>query len=169
MDWVGIKSKGLEVFQKNKYLLAVILAGILLMALPEQKTEAPEPEKTAQTAKSRQPTLEESLAWILGKIEGAGKVEVLLTQAEGSETLYQTDEDRSAGETTTESRRKTVLVTNSAREETGLIRQINPPAYQGAVIVCQGGDNARVRLAIVEAVAGVTGLTTDRITVLKMN
>jgi len=40
--------------------------------------------------------------------------------------------------------------------------------YRGAVVVCQGGDNASVRLAVVEAVSNATGLTSDRITVLKM-
>lgn len=165
MDWVGVKSKGLEGLKKYKYILVVILAGIFLMALPEKKPQTPQ---STQTAVVLEPSLQQSLSTLLSKIEGAGKVEVLLTQAEGSETLYQTDEDRSSGETTMERRQTTILVTNSAREETGLIRQINPPAYQGAVVLCQGGDNARVKLAIVEAVANATGLTTDKITVLKM-
>lgn len=165
MDWIDIKSRGVESLKKYKYILVVVLAGIFLMAFPEKKTEEPD---IPQTAAVSEPSLQESLSKLLSKIEGAGKVEVLLTQAEGSQTLYQTDEDRSAGETTTERRGKTVLVTNGAREETGLIRQINPPIYQGAVILCQGGDNAGIRLAIVEAVANATGLSTDKITVLKM-
>ena len=165
MDWVSIKSKGLESLKKYRYILVVILAGVFLMALPEKKTEQPQ---TSQPAAVSEPGLQESLSKLLSKSEGAGKVEVLLTQAEGSKTLYQTDEDRSAGETTTDRRQKTVLVTNSAREETGLVRQVNPPTYQGAVVLCQGGDNARIKLAIVEAVANATGLSTDKITVLKM-
>ena len=165
MDWVNVKSRGLEGLKKYKYILVVILAGIFLLALPEKNTQIPQ---TIQTETVTEPSLQESLSKLLSKIEGAGRVEVLLTQAEGSKTLYQTDEDRSAGETTMERRQKTVLVTNSAREETGLIRQINPPTYQGAVVLCQGGDNAGVKLAIVEAVANATGLTTDKITVLKM-
>ena len=38
----------------------------------------------------------------------------------------------------------------------------------GAIVVCQGGDNATVRLAIIEAVSNVTGLGADKISVLKM-
>lgn len=165
MDWVSFKSGGVERLKKYRYILAVILAGILLMALPGKREE---PAPSVRTEVAAEPTLQESLSRILSRVEGAGKVEVLLTQAEGSKTLYQTDEDRSSGETTTERRQKTVLVTNSAREEGGLIRQINPPTYQGAVVLCQGGDNAKVKLAIVEAVANATGLSTDKITVLKM-
>lgn len=165
MDWISIKSRGLESFKKYKYILVVILAGIFLMALPEKKEETP---KLSQTPEETQQSLQDSLSEILSRMEGAGRVQVLLTEAAGSKTLYQTDEDRSTGETTTDRRKKTVLVTNSAREETGLIRQINPPTYQGAVVLCQGGEDPKIRLAIVNAVANATGLSTDKITVLKM-
>ena len=84
----------------------------------------------------------------------------MLTMAQGQETCYQTDqrgEDHS-----------TVTVTDSDRKEQGLIRQVNPPVYLGAIVVCQGGDDPTVRLAIVESVAKVTGLGADRISVMKM-
>jgi len=38
----------------------------------------------------------------------------------------------------------------------------------GAVIVCQGADDPQVRLSIVDAVSKVTGLGSDKISVLKM-
>ena len=41
------------------------------------------------------------------------------------------------------------------------------PTYRGALIVCEGGDRAEVRLAVTEAVAALTGLSADRITVAK--
>jgi stage III sporulation protein AG len=41
------------------------------------------------------------------------------------------------------------------------------PAYQGAVIVCQGADNSAVRLAVSEAVSALTGLSSDKISILK--
>ena len=100
-------------------------------------------------------------------ISGAGKVSVLLTQSAGEETVYQIDEEVS-GSGSDNSRRQTVLVSGTGREETGLIRQVRAPTYLGAVVVCQGADNASVRLAVVEAVKSATGLTADRISVLKM-
>ena len=109
-------------------------------------------------------SISESLEQILGQIEGVGKVKVMLTQSAGEITIYQEDTDHSADTV----REDTVLVTGESRQEMGLVRQVIPPKYQGAVVVCQGGDRAAVRLAIVDAVAAVTGLTSDRITVLKM-
>ena len=38
----------------------------------------------------------------------------------------------------------------------------------GAVVVCSGADDARVRLTVTNAVAGYTGLGSDKITVMKM-
>ena len=60
------------------------------------------------------------------------------------------------------------MVTNEERAQNGLVKQVIPPVFQGAVVVCQGGDQPTIRLAIVEAVADATGLTADKITVLKM-
>ena len=61
-----------------------------------------------------------------------------------------------------------VLPNIAIGNETGLIKQVNPPKYLGALIVCQGADDPSVRLAVSQAVASVTGISTDRISVLKM-
>ena len=102
------------------------------------------------------------------KISGAGQVSVLLTQAAGEETIYQTDENSSIQENGNSIQRQTVLVSGTGREEIGLVKKVKAPTYLGAVVVCQGADNASVRLAIVEAVRSATGLSSDRISVLKM-
>lgn len=163
MDWITLKSSSMEYIKKYRYVLLVLLAGIFLMALPEGEEPQSQPQ-IQEAEQEHQPELQDSLADILSLIQGAGKVKVLLTQAAGEQTLYQMDEDVSSGDL----RQETVLVTNSAREETGLIKQVNPPIYQGAIVLCQGADSANVRLSIVEAVMSVTGLTSDHITVLKM-
>ena len=92
----------------------------------------------------------------------------MLTEALGEEIIYQTNDDISNGDTSSSSRGDTVTITDSERNENGLVRQQNPPKYMGAIVVCQGGDNATVRLAIIEAVSNVTGLGADKISVLKM-
>ena len=50
-----------------------------------------------------------------------------------------------------------------------LVREVIEPALlRGAIVVCQGAENPKVALSVVQAVAAVTGLSTNRITVLKM-
>ena len=165
MDWISLKRSGREYLQKYRYVLLVLLAGILLMCLPTGGTE-PDTQQPQAAPQPSQPELQDALAELLSQIAGAGEVRVLLTQAAGEQTLYQTDEDISNQETSSQIRRETVLV--SGDTQTGLIRQILPPSYRGAIVLCQGADNAQIRLSIVQAVANATGLTSDKITVLKM-
>ena len=151
----------IEKLKQYRYGILILLLGIGLMLLPSGGRDMQgDPEIRQEAAMS----ISESLEQILGQIEGVGKVKVMLTQSAGEITIYQEDTDHSADTV----REDTVLVTGESRQEMGLVRQVIPPKYQGAVVVCQGGDRAAVRLAIVDAVAAVTGLTSDRITVLKM-
>ena len=81
--------------------------------------------------------------------------------------MYQTDDTPTTGDSGI--RTQTVTVEDAGRNETGLLKQRISPVYLGAIVVCQGGDNAAIRLRIAEAVANVTGISVSRITVLKMN
>lgn len=162
MDWLGQKQKIGELFKKYRGVALVILLGIFLLLLPETTTD--KESEIQEPAVLMQLTLQEELSQLLSGVSGAGKVEVLLTQAEGEKTVYQEEERVTANETS----RDTVLVTGSDRGQSGLICQVNPPVYLGAVVLCQGADSPQVKLAMVEAVKAATGLTADRITVLKM-
>lgn len=169
MDWVEIREKAMELFKKYRYVLLVLLAGLFLMLLPEGASLEETHEQTVPQAPQEAPSdLQTSLGNILSLIEGAGKVQVLLTESSGQRTLYQTDEDVSAGESSSDVRRETVIITDSGRGESGLVQQVDPPVYQGAIVLCQGADSASVRLAIVEAVSNATGLSSNKISVLKM-
>lgn len=145
--------------KKYPYIFLVALVGVFLMLVP-QKQEEPQMQAVSYSEMPAAPDLETELAEILGKISGVGKAEVLLTEASGADTIYQTDSTQSHWDTVT------ILGTN--REEQGLVKQVLPPVYRGAIVVCRGGDNAGVRLKVVEAVKSVTGLSSDCITVLKM-
>lgn len=169
MDWVRIRDRAWEFLKKYRYVALVLLAGLILMLLPEGGEDRKEEQSQTVELQETQPTcLQDSLEDILSQIEGAGKVRVLLTEAAGERTVYQTDEDISTNAETSSVRRETVILSGSDRAENGLVQQVNPPTYLGAIVVCQGADRAAIRLAVVEAVANATGLTSDKITVLKM-
>ena len=151
--------------KQYKYALLIVLAGLFLLLIPESE------KKQAEHISQEQDNIlsvEQQLARILSNVKDAGKVLVFLSQAAGEEILYQTDEEHRISGDTNESQITTVTISGADRGEGGLIRQVNPPTYLGAVIVCQGADNAVVRLAIVDAVSRATGLGADKISVLKM-
>jgi len=155
----------LQLLKKYRYAAIVLLAGILLMCFPQEEKKV----SSGETAViSQEENLQEALGRILSKVEGAGKVEVLLTEKRGEEILFQTDEQRSQSDNSLNQERQTILVENSDRQKTGLVRQVNPPVFQGAVVISQGADSATVRLALVEAVMGATGLPSNSIKILKM-
>ena len=162
MDSVNLKEKLNDFLQRYKYVGIVVLAGLILMSLPQKNTLDPVPNSQSQEDNSSD--LASELEDILSVIEGVGKVKVMLTISEGEQVEYVRDEDRNDAMDTFSLRRETVIISGSDRAETGLIQQVIPPVYLGAIIVCEGGDDPSVRLNVVNA----TGLGSDRITVLKM-
>lgn len=166
MEWDSVKRKVNALFKKYKYAFLILLVGLVLMAIPSGRKE--KEEVYTETKVETVPSVEERIESILSKIDGAGDVEVLLSQAKGERILYQTDMDESVSENGTTNRVSTVLVTDTQRNENGLIVQVEPPVYLGAIVVSKGADNPSVKLAIVEAVSKITGLGANQITVLKM-
>lgn len=165
MDWLNLIKNGQNVLHKYRYAILVLAAGLLLMLLPEKMS--PQTENAEIPERKEQVGTAEELTEILGQIKGVGKVRVMLTVASGEMTVYQTDEDTQLGESGT-IRHDTVIVSDSDRNESGLIQQVIPAQFRGALVVCEGGDHPSVCLAVVEAVSKLTGLSSDRISVLKM-
>lgn len=166
MDGVTWKDKLKSIWGKYKYAIVVLAVGLVLMLWPGSGQKEVTQETSADTVPAAD--MQRDLEQILSQIQGVGRVKLLLTQQQGPETIYQQDEDISNSTDSQSTRRDTIVITDQSRKESGLVRQVNPPVYLGAVVVCQGGDQPQVRLAVVEAVCAATGLTADKVTVLKM-
>jgi len=168
MDELNGIQKLITFVKKYRYVILVCILGVFLMLLPEHTHSKAETTELPPEQIDISSDLAQQLAKILGKIRGAGKVEVMLTVSAGAHTIYQTDPKGSFSADAGSDQQETVLITSSDKNQTGLIKQILPETYLGAIVVCQGADDPVVRLAIVEAVSDVTGLSTDKISVLKM-
>ncbi len=153
-----LKEKVTSWISKYRYVALVLVIGVGLMLIPKGKTE--ESVQIPQSVQAAQQDITQELQNILSNIHGAGKVQVMLTQRAGQSTVYQTDDDENSSDT--------VIITGGDRGQQGLVQRVDPPRYQGAIVLCSGADNAAVRLGIIEAVSRVTGLGTDRICVLKI-
>ena len=107
---------------------------------------------------------------ILGAMGGVGQVKVMLTvDSDGERQLAQDTELTYSGSAESPedySRRSETVLTDGEGDGKVVTRTLYP-TYRGALVVCQGGDRADVRLAVTEAVASLTGLSADRITVAK--
>ena len=163
MDIKQLGDKGLSLIKKYRFVVLILVVGIVLMLIPSNSGS----HSDSLVSNEKQPAFcdpTEELETLLSQISGAGKVRIMLTVAAGEKTLYQTDQDQDEKGVQLE----TVIISDSSRNEHGLIEQIIAPQYRGAVVVCQGADDPAVKYAIMEAVKNMTGLGFDRISVLKM-
>ncbi len=155
-------------FDKYKYLLLICLAGVVLMLWPEGGQEEPAalPAASGTTAE-----LEERLCALLEEMEGVGKTKVLLTVESDGETDYAYDtsdtQTRSESGGSISSQNELVTLSESGGQSPVPLRTW-APQYRGAVVICQGGGSAAVRLAVTQVVQSLTGLTADRIVISKM-
>ena len=149
-------------WKKYRFVLLILLAGVALMLLPSGKTVQKE-QPTAATAAFSLEETERRMAELLGQIDGVGRLQLMLTVAGASRLQLAQNVDNSDQR----DRRETVTVSRGSGYQEVVVTGESYPVYLGAVIVCQGAGNAAVRLALTEAVSALTGLTADRITIVK--
>ena len=124
--------------------------------------------------------LESSLETILGNIEGVGKVKVLITYSESSQTVPMFNEDTSISATeetdtnggsrkiSQENTKKEVIYQEVDGEKIPITQSVIMPTIEGAIITAAGAGNATVKSNIIQAVEAATGLATHKIQVFPM-
>ena len=162
-EWM--KAEGVrKLWERYKYAALVVLIGAGLLLWPSgggrgEDVTVPEESRDIQTE------MEE----ILGKISGVGQVQVMLTEDTDGERRLARNMEVSGNPTDSEhySQSTEAVMEDSGGDTLAVVTQTRYPSYRGALVVCQGGDRAEVRLAVTQAVSSLTGLSADRITVAK--
>lgn len=154
----------------RKYRVAVVLffAGVLLLLLPGQTRKTEQPAQQASACTFDKDSIQQELETILSGIDGAGRVKLMLTLACGEQTIYQTDDRTVTSSAGTTSESETVFRQSGSAEKSPVVQSVVYPQYQGALVVCDGAEHAGVRLAVIQAVSSLTGLGSNKITVVKM-
>jgi len=165
-----------ELAFKYKYVLLILLVGLILISFPtggtKEEVSTSAEDQSAFELKAEEQKLEE----ILSSIDGVGRVKVALSIKTGSETVFALDEaesvrDESGGDdrvSEKDTTKKPVLASSGSSGESPLKVKEKYPEFRGALVVCEGADNAEIRLVITEAVCSLTGITSDHISVIKM-
>ncbi|WP_294547446.1 stage III sporulation protein AG [uncultured Pseudoflavonifractor sp.] len=166
--WERLTQRAAALFQKYKYVLVVIAAGIILLLLPFRSEDNPA-AGDAETRTERGETvfqveeMERRLEQALSRVDGAGEVTVVLTVKSGARQILAQDSSRSAEESAT----STVVVSTGSGTENAVVVQQIYPQYQGALVVCPGGGDPAVCLKLMDAVSALTGLGADKISICK--
>ena len=170
MDGEGRKgwlTKPLEILGRYKYVLLVAALGALLLLWPQNEKTAEGDTAVPVPAGASVAETESAMEAILAKISGVGRVDVMLTLQSSSELVLAQDSTlrySGSAQSPDDYQRSSETVTDAG----GVVvtREVYPQ-YRGALVVCDGGGNDAVRLEVISAVSALTGLGTDRITVVK--
>lgn len=156
-----------RVWKSYKYVLAVILVGVIFLVVPVGGGTGKESEEVDLRWRGDFDTqqTEQRLAQVLSEIRGVGSVQVLLTVKESRRQVlaYDTQKDPDSG------RYDTVIISKGSGNQQPVVLNEVAPRFQGAVVVCDGADDPVVKLAVLESVAAATGLSADEIAVCSRN
>lgn len=195
------KEKGKELLRLSEIglskLILIILSGVflLILSMPSAGLSVKKDSTKKSTDKDAAQTdvrdtaaaameeyagkQEKQLEKLLSRVEGIGKVEVMVTIASSEEkkALQQEDsssdstsETDSAGGTRSQnsgsSRKEPVLVGEDGKEP--YIVQIRPPQVEGVLVVAQGAGTGVVDSEIIAAVEALFPIEAHKIKVMKM-
>lgn len=168
-------------------LIVTIVAINLIWGKEEQKTVENQIEtehkvlaeniENSTTNETNAYNLERELEEVLSKIEGVGKVKVLITYSESSQIVAMYNENKNISvteETDSEGGIRTIEATDANKEiildgdNNPITEKIVMPKIEGAIIIAEGGGDAILKSNIVQAVSAVTGLASHKVQVFKM-
>ena len=163
---------------RTTLIMAAGLLGILLIGIaPMLKTDGAKKQfqqETVPSAEEYAAALESRLEGILGRIDGVGEVEVMITLKSGytytyavtekvnsdvSEEYKSDDQRKSQQKNTTE--QSYVMVEDGGSP---LVTALNEPEIKGVVVVCAGGGAPKVVAQVTAAVKTALDISSAKIT-----
>jgi stage III sporulation protein AG len=165
MDAKELKSIPNEILRKyvnNKSLVIIIIIGIVFMLFSGTK-----PEKQEITAQNNDAYTDEArLGEILSKIDGVGKVHVMITYygTTTSDIAFEKKQNISCSEDETVKSEETSVVTSGSEP---LVKGIVYPKAKGVVVIAEGAGNVQVKKNITDAVVAALDIASFKVCVLE--
>ncbi|MGM9661991.1 MAG: stage III sporulation protein AG [Oscillospiraceae bacterium] len=161
-----------ERVKRYRYALLVLALGVLLLLLPSGGSGGSAAETAESGALSEEQWLrqvQQELADTLSRIEGAGELTLMLSVEMGRQNQLARDTEQTLRDDEQSRSSETVILSKGSGQEEVVVTCSGYPVFRGAVVVCEGGGDPSVRLAVTQAVTALTGLSSDKISVIKGN
>ncbi len=168
--------------KKRTFIVVLGIAGIVLIFLSNfihtesGSTEESVPQESEPlTVESYRKQLEEELTRIVSAIDGAGKVEILITMDSTIEDVYileknvneksvnNSDENAVESETEYKEENEYVIIRSKDGSEQTVLQKQVMPKIRGVLVVCDGGGNSVTREKITQAVASVLNISSGKV------
>lgn len=147
-------------------LLSVILLVAINVFTPNEKQKEVRQDGNF-TQESIITYYEGRLEDILNKVEGAGKVDVMITLEGSGEKIYAVEQKRNNSENTNTIESKTTLVSKGSGVQEPIVIKETIPQIKGVLVVCEGGGNKEVELLLTKGVKTLLDISMSKIFVIK--
>lgn len=166
--------KELSKDKKIRIILPVFIVSLIFLfagGTGEEKDEASSGYDTHKFSREYTENIEKELENILSKINGAGKVQVMVTLDNCFENVYATSYDTKTQEddnkTQSENQEEYVIVKKGSNNEECLVVKVYEPQVKGVAVVAEGADSVYVKRAITETVCALFDISSAKVSVEK--
>lgn len=165
-------------------LIITVIAINMIWGKEEEQVEEQASYKVLASQTENSNIIEESeydlqaeLEDILSKMDGIGKVDVLITYSQTStvvpiysetESSTITEETDSGGGTRKQESSNVNKEIITDGENNAITQTVMFPKVEGAIVIAEGGGNATIKSNVIQAVSAVTGLATYKVQVFEM-
>ena len=165
--WRQWADRGRHIIGKYKFILLVFFAGLVLLLLPSPGGEISAAPAAAEHISFDLRELGGGRGEALSRGGGGGGGSVVRPLRGGSRQSLAQDTGSDQRESSIQTSQTTVVISQGSGVEQPVMLQEIYPTFQGALIICEGGDQPSVQLKLTEAVSALTGLTSDKISICK--
>lgn len=158
------------------YLIIALVLVVLLIWFADFSPKTKEEHQNASNSVDEYTiSLEKRLSNTLSQIDGVGNVSVMITLDGSSQLIlaYETESKTNTTDNTTSSGTSTktnnttanstpIIISSNGQSHPLVLSEIMPE-IKGVVVVCEGADNIRVKLNILEAVQALLGVKSSQI------
>ncbi len=170
------KIKSLKLDKKNIFLIATAIIMLLLIIVSDsfgnKSSTDIKDDGTVYSSEYIKQT-EKELEVLLEKINGAGKVKVMLTLESCYENVYakgySKKEDENENSKQNEFNEEYIIVKKGTGNEECLVVKVFEPTVKGVAVIAQGADNVKVKNAIIQTVCALFNISTAKVSVEKMS
>ena len=172
---------------KNKFTAVLVIVGFIGIALiflsdffHTSSTASQQNVSSSDSMSSYECKIQSRLEDIISRINGVGKVKVMVTVESGVENVYEkdnkitNDKTQNGGDQSGQTQQNStsesshVILSNQNGGQDALLTKQVKPDILGVVIVCDGGSNPDVQENVLDAVSTALGISSDKISISKM-